>query len=172
MFFLTSNVFDESRFTWRCFGEMPRATDKSSAPCTQVDAEPEMEMEPELNTELRLKPLKPQIKKRKKCLSNRLGIYNSNDHLCAGYRLYDKRLLLLSMTNPLSNANEHLLRSCHVCATCFSFVRTFPPFPFGCISFRNLFKTKKKKIKKKTKTKLTRLASEQMSRPGREFRDM
>lgn len=151
MFFLTSNVFDESRFTWRCFGEMPRATDKSSAPCTQVDAEPETEMEPELNTELRLKPLKPQIKKRKKCLSNRLGIYNSNDHLCAGYRLYDKRLLLLSMTNPLSNANEHLLRSCHVCATCFSFVRTFPPFPFGCISFRNLFKTKKKKIKKKQK---------------------
>lgn len=56
--FLTSNVFDESRFAWRCFGEMPRATDKSSAPCTQVEAELEMPMEPEPepNTELTLKP--------------------------------------------------------------------------------------------------------------------
>lgn len=54
-------------------GEMPRATDKSSAPCTQVVAEPELETE----TELRLKPLKPQTdtkkKETEKRLSNRLG---------------------------------------------------------------------------------------------------
>lgn len=71
VFFLTSNVFDESRFTWRCFGEMPRATDKSSAPCTQVVAEPEMEP----NTELRVKHLKPKkSNETEKCSSNRLGI--------------------------------------------------------------------------------------------------
>lgn len=45
-------------------GEMPRATDKSSAPCTQVVAEPELE------TELRLKPLKPQTDTKKKKLKN------------------------------------------------------------------------------------------------------
>lgn len=70
VFFLTSNVFDESRFTWRCFGEMPRATDKSSAPCTQVEAELETAMEPEPNTELRLKPLKPQTKYKNKKQKN------------------------------------------------------------------------------------------------------